>query len=58
MNADDAKTVGDQILASMVGHSVAEYKLSQNNKVKTLASAVRVKIDSGERIEMDPQRLC
>ena len=57
VNAADAKNVGDKILASMVDHSVAEYKFSQKNQVKTLASAVHVKTASGERIEMDPQRL-
>jgi len=57
VNVADAKNVGDKILASMVGHSVAEYKFSQRNQVKTLASAVHVKAASGERIEMDPQRL-
>ena len=57
VNADEAKQVGDKILTSMVGHSVAEFKFAQKNQVKTLASAVHVKSASGERIEMDPQRL-
>ncbi|XP_069138839.1 uncharacterized protein [Argopecten irradians] len=57
VNAADAKRVGDQILHCMVGHSVAEYKFSQKNQVKTLASAIHVKTASGERIEMEPQRL-
>lgn len=41
----------------MVGHSVAEYKFSQKNQVKTLASAVHIKAASSERIEIDPQHL-
>ena len=45
----------NQILTSMVGHSVAQYKFSQKNQVKTVASAVYVKISSGEQIVMDPQ---
>ena len=57
VSVDDAKGVGEKILASMVGHSVAEYKFSQKNQVKTLASALHVKNASGERIEMDPQCL-
>ncbi len=57
VNADDAESVGGKIVASMVGHSVAEYKFSQKNQVKTLATAVYVNNASGERIEMDPQRL-
>ena len=56
-NADNAKSVGNQILTSMVCHSVAQYKFSQKNQMKTLASAVHVKISSGEQIEMDHQRL-
>ncbi len=46
-----------KIIASMVGHSVTEYKFSQKNQVKTLATAAYIKSASGERIEMDPQRL-
>jgi len=57
VNADDAKRVGQNILTSMVGHTVASYKFSQKNQVKTLASATHVKTNGGERIEMDPQRL-
>lgn len=57
VNADDAKGVGKKILNLMVGHSVASYKFSQKNQVKTLASAVHVQNTSGDRIEMEPQRL-
>jgi hypothetical protein len=57
VNASDAKNVGEKILASMVGKSVAEYKFSQKNQIKTLASALYVKVSTGEKIEMDPQRL-
>ncbi len=53
VNADDAHSVGEKILTSMVSHYVSEYKFSQNNQVKTLASAVH-----GEHIKMDHQRLC
>jgi len=48
VTADDAKSVGEKILTSMV-----DYK----NQVKTLASSIHVKTASGEQIEMDPQRL-
>lgn len=57
VNADEAQSVGKKILDSMVGQSVAEYKFSQKNQVKTLASATHVKTSSGEQIEMDSQRL-
>ena len=36
---------------------VSEYRFPQMNQVTSLASAVHVKTDSGERIELDPQRL-
>ena len=57
LNADDAQSVGNKILTSMIDHSVSEYKFSQKNQVKSLASALHVKTASGERIELDPQRL-
>ena len=57
VNADEAKTVGDKILQSMVGETVSSYSFTQKAQVKTLASAVYVKAPSGGRIEMDPQRL-
>ena len=57
LNADDAQSVGNKILTSMIGHSVSEYKFSQKNQVKSLASALHVKTASGERIELDPQCL-
>ncbi len=41
VNVDDAQSVGEKILTSMVGHSVSEYKFSHNNQVKTLASAMQ-----------------
>ena len=36
---------------------MSEYRFSQKNQVTSLASAVHVKTASGERIELDPQRL-
>ena len=36
---------------------VSEYRFPQKNQVTSLASAVHVKTASGERIELDPQRL-
>ena len=57
VNADEAKTVGDKILQSMVGETVSSYSFTQKAQVKTLASAVYVKAPSGGRIEMDPQHL-
>ncbi len=57
VNADDAQRVGNKIITSMVDHSVAEYKVSQKNQENTLDTAAYVKSASGERIEMDPQRL-
>ena len=54
VNADNAKAIGDAILTSMIGNSVAEYKFFQKNQVKTLASAIYVKTATDERIEMDP----
>ncbi|KAG0713878.1 hypothetical protein GWK47_015218 [Chionoecetes opilio] len=57
VNAYEAQSVGKKILDSMVGQSVAEYKFSQKNQVKTLASATHVKTSSGAQIEMDSQRL-
>ena len=57
VNADEAQKVRMKILDSMVGQSVAEYKFSQINQVKTLATTTHVKTSSGDQIEMDPQRL-
>lgn len=57
VNADDARAVGVRIITSMVGHSVAEYKFSQKEQVKTLASAVHIKTATGERLEIDPKHL-
>ena len=57
VNADEAKTVGDKILQSMVGETVSSYSFTQKAQVKTLASAVYVKVPSGRRIEIDPQHL-
>ena len=57
MNADDARQVGEKILASMADHTVAEHKFSKKNQVKTLASATHIKTPSGEPIELDPQVL-
>ena len=39
VNADDAQRVGTQILTPMVRHSVTDFKFTQKNQVKTLASA-------------------
>ena len=53
----DAQRVGNKILNSMVGASVAKYKFSQKNQVKTLASVLHIKTASGDRIEMNSQCL-
>ena len=57
VNAEDARSVGDNILQSMVGETVSAYSFSQKNQAKTLASAVYVKTPSGGQIELDPQHL-
>lgn len=51
VNAEDARSVGDNILQSMVGETVSAYSFSM------VASAVYVKTPSGGQIEMDPQHL-
>ena len=50
LNVDDAQSVVNKILASMIGHSVSEYKFYQKNQVKSLASALHVTTASGERV--------
>ena len=57
VNADDAKNVGNAIITSMVGLAVAEFKFSQKDQVRNLASSTYAKTAGGERIELDPQHL-
>ena len=57
VNVEDARSVRDNILQSMVGETVSAYSFSQKNQAKTLASAVYVKTPSGGQIGLDPQHL-
>ena len=56
VNADQSESVGQAILQSMVGKSVAEYKFSKKDQVITLASSTYITVD-GERVEIDPKQL-
>ena len=48
--------VGANILSSMDGMSVSQFKFTKKEQVVTLASSVYVSLD-GEKIEMDPKQL-
>ena len=56
VNADKAETVGQAIVQSMLGKSVAEYKFCKKDQVTTLASSTYITVD-GERLEIDPRQL-
>ena len=56
VNVDKAKDVGDVILASMEGKTVAEYTFKRNYQVITLDTKSAIKID-GITVQIDPQLL-
>ena len=56
VNVDDAKDIGQGILASMTGTFVTEFAFKQSNQAVTLATKSSVKFD-GEKIQVDPQLL-
>ena len=56
VNADKAKKVGDDIVASMAGKSVKEFSFCKRNQVVTLASKSAV-VSSDGSIKIDPQLL-
>ena len=56
VNADDAKTVGQLILDSMVGQSVRDISFQRKRQAVTLAVKTAVKVDD-ESVQIDPQLL-
>ena len=56
VNADDAKTVGQLILDSMVGQSVRDISFQRKTQAVTLAVKTAVKVDD-ESVQIDPQLL-
>ena len=56
VNVDTAKDVGNAILSSMEGISVAEYTFKRKNQAVTLDTKCQVRID-GATIQLDPQLL-
>ena len=56
VNVDDAKDIGQGILASMTGTFVTEFAFKRSNQAVTLATKSSVKFD-GEKIQVDPQLL-
>ena len=54
VNVDDAKDIGQGILASMTGTFVTEFAFKRSNQAVTLATKSSVKFD-GEKIQVDPQ---
>ena len=56
VNADKAKEVGDNIVASMTGKNVKEFSFRRRNQVVTLASKSVVAFSDGS-IQVDPQLL-
>ena len=56
VNVDDAKDIGQGILASMTVKSVTEFAFKQSNQAVTLATKSLVKID-GKTIRVDLQFL-
>ena len=53
VNVDDAKDIGQGILASMTGTFVTEFAFKRSNQAVTLATKSSVKFD-GEKIQVDP----
>ena len=56
VNVDDAKDIGQGILASMAGKFVTEFAFKRSDQAVSLATKSSVKID-GEMIQVDPQLL-
>ena len=56
VNADDAKTVGQLILDSMVGQSVRDISFQRKTQAVTLAAKTAVNVDD-ESVQIDPQLL-
>ena len=56
VNVDDAKDIGQGILASMTGTFVTEFAFKRSNQAETLATRSSVKFDR-EKIQVDPQLL-
>ena len=54
VNVDSAKTIGEYIVASMVGKSVSQHTFSKKEQIRTLASLVYVAVDD-QKIEILPQ---
>ena len=52
-NADNAKTVGQLILDSMVGQSVRDISFQRKKQAVTLAVKTAVKVDD-ESVQIDP----
>ena len=56
VNVDDAKDIGQGILASMTGKFVTEFAFKRSNQAVSLVTKSSVKID-GEKIQVEPQLL-
>ena len=56
VNVDDAKDIGQGILASMTRKFVTEFAFKRSSQAVTLGTKSSVKID-GEKIQVDPQLL-
>lgn len=56
MNADNAKDVGNKILASMKNQNIVDYTFKKSLQVVTQASKSKIKVD-GETVDVDPQLL-
>ena len=56
VDADRAESLGQAILQSMYGKSVAEYTFRKKDQVTTLASSTYITVE-GERLEIDPKQL-
>ena len=56
VNVDNAEQIGMNIIASMDGLSVSQFRFLKKNQVINLASAMYVTID-GEKIDIDPLQL-
>ena len=56
VNVDQARSVGQTILESMVGKSVYEYSFQRKNQAVTLGSKATV-VTGGDAVQVDPQLL-
>jgi hypothetical protein len=56
VNVDKAKTIGNNILASMDGQTTAGYTFKKKDQAITLSTQSSVKID-GEAVQVDLQLL-